>query len=238
VLGAGVGEGKPLHCAKLRHGSPSGTIPVEAASGMSRDILIGKSAHEYFRDLVTGALAHRRFKVQEVTEFYLVNLLAHFLERERLFAVRPGGAAEVEPLALTLLGALSAHSERRYQGLKRLGDTALFVSGFFGDSLARTSVDVDYYIAMGERAYGALSEAQRRPAGMAAVFGELADRFEAFVDLYAEIAELSDLRSNRGLVKLYGRFLATGSERVAERLRERGVALFAHPFAARKGLKH
>jgi len=204
---------------------------------MSQDILVGKSAHEYFRDLVTGALAHRPFKVQEVTEFYLVNLLAHFLERERLFAMRPG-AAEVEPLAFTLLGALSARSERRYQGLKRLGDTALFVSGFFGDSLARTAVDVDYYIAMGERAYGALSEAQRRPAGMAEVFGELADRFEAFVDLYAEIAELSDLRSNRGLVKLYERFLATGSERVAERLRERGVAPFAHPFAPRKDLKH
>ncbi len=203
---------------------------------MSRDILIGKSAHEYFRDLVSDALAHRRFKVQEETEFYLVNLLADFLERERLFTARSGRGQEVEPLALTLLGALSARSERRYQGLKRLGDTALFVSGFFGDSLAGSAVDVDYYIAMGERAYGALSEAQRRPAGMGEVFGELSDRFAAFVDLYAEIAELSDLRSNRGLVKLYERFLATGSERAARRLRERGLALLGRP--ARKDLKH
>ena len=49
---------------------------------------------------------------------------------------------------------------------------------------------------------------------------------------------MSDLRSNRGLVKLYERFLQTGSQRVAERLRERGVALFAGPAALREPLKH
>jgi len=56
------------------------------------------------------------------------------------------------------------------------------------------------------------------------------------VDVFAEIAELSDLRSNRGLLKLYERFLATRSERVANLLRERGVALFAGPGA--RELRH
>jgi hypothetical protein len=57
----------------------------------------------------------------------------------------------------------------------------------------------------------------------------MAERFEDFVDVLAEIAEMQDLRSNRGLVRLYERFLHTGSERVAEQLRRRGVALFAGP---------
>jgi hypothetical protein len=56
------------------------------------------------------------------------------------------------------------------------------------------------------------------------------------VDLFAEIAELADLRSNRGLVRLYERFLLTRSERVARRLRDRGVALFAGPGAPPRGL--
>jgi len=95
-------------------------------------------------------------------------------------------------------------------------------------------VDVGYYIAMGERAYGSLAETER---GLDDLYGELAARFGQFVDLFAEIAELSELRSNRGLLRLYERFLATRDARVAERLRERGVALFSGPGAPpRKGL--
>ena len=201
---------------------------------MSEQILIGKTVHEWFREMVSDALSHRRLKIQEVTEFYLVNLLAGFLEKERLFVEEPDGTLAVEPLALILLRALDADRRTRAAQLKRLGDTALFVSGFFGDSLARSRVDVDYYISMGERAYGALAESER---GLDALYEELSDRFGQFVDLFAEIAELSELRSNRGLVRLYERFLQTRSERVARRLRDRGVALFSGPGAPpRKGL--
>lgn len=199
---------------------------------MSDAILVGKSAHEWFREMVTDALSHRRLEVQEVTEFYLVNLLAGFLERERLFVEEPDGTVTSEPLALLLLRAFEAGRRDRSAHLRRLGDTALFVSGFFGDSLARSLVDVDYYIAMGERAYGALAGTERVPGGL---YEELSARFALFVDLFAEIAELSDLRSNRGLVRLYERFLLTRSERVARALRDRGVALFAGPGPRRPG---
>ena len=199
---------------------------------MSERILIGKSAHEWFREMVADALSHRRLEVQQVTEFYLVNLLAGFLERERLFVEQEDGSVQAEPLALILLRALQADRRTRAASLRRLGDTALFVSGFFGDSLARTHVGVGYYISMGERAYGTLAETER---GLDDLYGELASRFGQFVDLFAEIAELSDLRSNRGLIRLYERFLQTRDERVAQRLRERGVALFAGP-PPKKGL--
>ncbi len=200
---------------------------------MDEPILVGKSAHEWFREMVADALSHRRLKVQEVTEFYLVNLLAGFLEREKLFIQEPDGSVSVEPLALILLRAFESDRRQRAAHLRRLGDTALFVSGFFGDSLARSLVDVDYYIAMGGRAYGALAESER---GLDALYEELSGRFGDFVDLFAEIAELSDLRSNRGLLRLYERFLLTRSERVARRLRDRGVALFAGPPPRKAGL--
>lgn len=200
---------------------------------MSETILFGKSAHEFFREMVADALSHRNVRVQEVTEFYLVNLLAGFLEKERLFVEQPDGTVTAEPLALILLRAFESDRRRRAAELRRLGDTALFVSGFFGDSLARSLVDVDYYIAMGERAYGALARSER---GGGHPYEELAVRFAEFVDLFAEIAELSDLRSNRGLVRLYERFLVTRSERVARQLRDRGVALFGGPGPSpRKG---
>jgi hypothetical protein len=201
---------------------------------VSEPILVGKSAQEWFREMVSDVLTHRRWKVQEVTEFYLVNLLTGFLEKERLFVENADGTVEVEPLALILLRAFEADRRARAAQLRRLGDTALFVSGFFGDSLARSAVDVGYYIAMGERAYSALADSER--GGLDALYGELSGRFEQFVDVFAEIAELSQLRSNRGLVRLYERFQLTRSERVAQLLRERGVALFAGPPPRGKGL--
>jgi hypothetical protein len=202
---------------------------------VSERILVGKSAQEWFREMVADTLSSRRLKIQEVTEFYLVDLLTRFLEKERLFVEEADGTVHVEPLALILLRAFEADRRARSVHLRRLGDTALFVSGFFADSLSRSSVDVDYYISMGERAYSTLAESERRP-GLDALYAELSERFEQFVDLFAEIAELSELRSNRGLVRLYERFLHTRSERVAQLLRERGVALFAGPGARpRKG---
>jgi hypothetical protein len=212
----------------------------EASRTVKREILVGKSAHEWFREMISDTLSQRRMKVQEVTEFYLVNLLASFLEKERLFVEEADGTVRAEPLALILLRALQADRRARARELRRLGDTALFVSGFFGDSLARSLVDVDYYIAMGERAYGTLADTERGP-GLEGLFNELSERFGDFVDLFAEIAELSSLRSNRGLLRLYERFLLTRDERTAEKLRERGVALFAGPgagLAPPKGVKH
>ena len=208
---------------------------------MSDQILVGKTAHEWFREMVGEVLTQRGLKVQEGTEFYLVNLLAGFLDREKLFVEEADGSVRAEPLALILLRAMEADRQRRARELRRLGDTALYMSGFFGDALARSVSGVDYYIAMGERAYGTLAESERGQQGE--LFGELSDRFPQFVDLFAEIAELGNLRSNRGLVKLYERFLTTRSQRVAALLRERGVALFAGPSSERprsgsKPLKH
>ena len=193
-----------------------------------KGIVVGEHPLELFRDLVAGALSHRKLRVQEVTEFYLVQLLARFLERGELFTAGAEGE-DLEPLALLLLRALNESRQRRWEGLRKLGDTSLFLSGFFPDWVARSAMDPSYYVAMGERAYGSLAEGGLGPAGLEAMYDELARRFEDFADLLAEIAEMQDLRSNRGLVRLYERYLHTGSQRVAEQLRARGVALFAGP---------
>jgi hypothetical protein len=204
---------------------------------MADPILVQTSAKGWFREQVGEVLAHRRITLRAETEFYLVDLLDGFLASERLFVERPDGSVDAEPLALILLKALAADRRERAAHLKRLGDTSLFVSGFFGDSLARSAVDERYYRAMGERAYEALAEAERG-ARLEALYAELAQRFEQLTDCFAEIAELADLRSNRGLLRLYERFQVTRSERVAEKLRSRGVALFGGPGPAPRGTRH
>jgi len=204
---------------------------------MADPILVQATAKGWFREQVGEVLAHRRIRVSQEAELYVADLLDGHLASERLFVERPDGSVDSEPLALILLKALAAERRERAAHLKRLGDTSLFVSGFFGDSLARSAVDERYYRAMGERAYEALADVERG-ARLEALYAELAQRFEQLTDCLAEIAELADLRSNRGLLRLYERFQLTRSERVAEKLRARGVALFAGPGPAPRGTRH
>jgi hypothetical protein len=108
-----------------------------------------------------------------------------------------------------------------------VGDRSLFISGFFGDSLNRSLVDVDYYIQLGECAYGCLARQQREAMGE--VFDELAEKFTAFVDVLGEVSERTSLTSNRDLMRLYERWLRTGSARSARVLASKGIVPHAQP---------
>jgi hypothetical protein len=174
---------------------------------------------EYFKELVESALCHQRVHADELTAYYLVNLLCGFVHLDR--TVGAGQPFDAEPLALRLGRALEAGGVEQRRGLRRVGDAALFISGFFSDSLRRKVVDVDYYIALGGYAYGQLSRLS--DTTFAPVFGELADKFVAFVDILAEVSERSAMTSNLDVLRLYEKWLRTGSRREGARLVARGI---------------
>src|SRR5581483_3815882 len=166
-----------------------------------------------------------RVEVQESTEFYLVNLLSEFVASEQLFR---SAEHEVEPLAFMLKRAQETSGFERVRELKKLGDTSLYVSGFFAASLERKLVDIDYYISMGGRAYTVLSEIFQG-GGAGSLYDELAQKFVKLVDLLSEVSERAALGTNKGALRLYERFVRTGSERIARLLSERGLLPMAKP---------
>jgi hypothetical protein len=173
-----------------------------------------ESAVEYFKQLVEEALAHQHIAAQELTAFYVVQLLAGYLQQR---------AAEDmdEPLGMRLARALEGGGFEQRTTLRQIGDTSLFVSGFFSDSLRRKLVDVDYYVSIGGCAYTALS--RQETDALSPVFAELADKFVGFVDVLSEVSERSACTSNSDLLRLYERWLKTGSARSGQLLVERGV---------------
>lgn len=179
-----------------------------------------ESAVEFFKEMVEGALAHQRIQVSDLTAYYLVNLLAGFIRNDH------DPLATSEPLAIRLAEALQHGGVRQREALRRVGDCSLFVSGFFADSLSRKLVDVDYYVALGGYAYGSLRDDEALPE----VFGELAERFIDCVDVLAEVSERSALNSNGDLLRMYEKWLRTGSRRGGALLVERGLV----PNAAAK----
>ena len=182
---------------------------------MADAILRNESPTEYFRELVEAALQRQHLAAGELTSFYLVNLLAGFVPFER------SPAAADEPLGVRLAKALQAAGVRQRDGLRQVGDLSLFISGFFSDSLNRRLVDVDYYIHLGERAYGSL--ARQGDAALGDVFDELAGKFPAFVDVLTEISERTALTSNSDLLRLYEKWMRTGSRRTGDLLASKGI---------------
>ncbi len=192
-----------------------------------KPLVTTESLSAYFRELLEEAMRRQAAPLNQVTEFYLVDLLSRFSDAGALYVRREDGMLEEEPLAFQLQRALEgATREERVAALRKLGDGSLYVAGFFGYSLANRPVDVDYYIAMGGAAYGALANMTRsRPATGAFVdlYEELCRKFATIVDLFSEVSERVAVTTNKGVVRLYERWVKTGSDRLMRLLLEQGV---------------
>ena len=183
---------------------------------MERPLLREGAPAEYFKELVDSALARQHLQAGDLTAYYLVNLLCQF--------VRPDAhstSLDTEPLAIRLTRALQTGGSEQRARLRSLGDFSLFMSGFFPDSLRRRPVDVDYYVSMGEYAYGSLS--RRDEDAFAEVFGELARKFVGFTDVLADISERTAVTSSADLLRLYEKWLRTGSSRDGKKLIDQGI---------------
>ncbi len=192
----------------------------------TRSLLAVTNLREFFHDSVQTALKQQRVSVDDHTEHYVVNVLTMFARSEELYDRTPEGI-RLKPLAHMLAEASEAPtSHQRDETLRRLGDVSLFVAGFFAQSFARKLIDVDYHIAMGGRAYGTLAESMRgtlRGQVFAAVFMELAQKFQRVVDVLNEVAEMAYQHSDKDILRLYEIWLKTGSPRAYGLLRRLGA---------------
>jgi len=182
---------------------------------MAEPLVRSESPTEYFRELVESAMQHQHLEAGELTSFYIVNLLTGFVHVDGF------ARGDDEPLGIRFAKALQTAGTAQRDGLRRVGDRSLFISGFFADSLNRRLVDIDYYIQLGERAYGSL--ARQADDGFVDVFDELAEKFPAFVDVLCEVSEQTSLTSNADLLRLYEKWLRTGSRRRGELLASKGI---------------
>jgi hypothetical protein len=177
-----------------------------------------ESPVEYFKEMIEAALEHQQVETEELTAFYLVNLLSRFA-----FGDSPAPRTEERPLGLQLIEALDSGGVIRNALLRNVGDRSLFISGFFSDSLKRSLADVDYYVALGARAYQSLGEEDDVDDVLRPVFTELGRRFVSYVDVLSEVSERSALMSNNDLLRLYEKWLRTRSRRDGELLAARGI---------------
>ncbi|HVO25830.1 MAG TPA: hypothetical protein VMW56_19600 [Candidatus Margulisiibacteriota bacterium] len=185
---------------------------------MSSRPLLQRNLTEFFRDLLQSAMHNQAVHSSEDSEFYLVKLLEGFAHAPRDWFSRP--------LALEYLESFHSPVTHRYGKLKRVGDTALFISGLFMESLHRQVVSSDYYVQLGRTAYAHLSELPGEGA-RGDLFAELAERFQDFVRVLAEISFESLFRGDVHTLRVYTRWMYTRSDRDARWLLRHGVIPYA-----------
>lgn len=169
---------------------------------------------DYFAELVEQGFHKKQFRPPTPVQDYLINLLEHYMDARNLHE-------ENTTLAETYLRAMDPNVPDRFDILKRLGDRTLYISGFFGDSLNRSLVDIDYYAGLGSGAYGNLAEISHEE--FSPVYRTFSRNFLDFVDVLTYISQKSFVQNDEGILRLYDRYLKTGSEMARDRLVEMGV---------------
>lgn len=185
---------------------------------MADSLVRTQSPVEFFKEQVEAACERQHLRPQPLTSYYVVSLLSEFTHLGNASA--SDAVASREALGLKLLRALDSGGSLQRIGLKQVGDASLFISGFFSDSLRRSLVDVDYYVALGGYAYRSLVT---NDDTLSPIFAELSDKFVAFVDVLSEVSERTLLTSDADLLRLYEKWLRTGSRRNGDLLAERGI---------------
>jgi hypothetical protein len=202
---------------------------------MAQGIVASGSVSEFFLEVVGESIKARKVEATGGAQSYLVSLLADYAKPDE----REQEALE-RPLAFLLDEALhTVEPAERFDRLRALGDGVLYACGFFGEHFEARGVDTAYVMSIGTTAYGAASTMLRVPSHAAPeghdVFGELATKFAAFVDVVTDVAELTTAHgatTSKQMLRLYERWLKTGSDRLAHALTTHGLV----PTRGNKGV--
>ncbi|MCB9780839.1 MAG: hypothetical protein H6742_19885 [Alphaproteobacteria bacterium] len=190
---------------------------------------------DFFLDHVEQAVVGNAAPVSEESVWYLTSLL---VDRSR-----PDESEQPDTLVELHLQARTGDRSTAIRAYRHLGDRALYVSGFFRQSLARKLVSRKYYLDMGAAAYDSLAGLLRAAGfggaalvgdggggskGLDGIYDELAHAFESCSEVLGEVCETVREQargelSDADILALYEEWQATGSPRIANKLARLGL---------------
>lgn len=185
-----------------------------------KDLETTENLFDYFHEHVEEARDGLGVDITDETSLYLVQLLTdrgradQYIATETTLAELHGRAANSPP----------AQQARTY---RELGDTALYLVGFFEESVQRRIVTPDYYKNMGSAAYYRVDQVLKRwfADAFGPVFHELALGFEDCARLLTAVRDAHLADQPAEVVSLYERWLLNGDAETASRLRAAGLVL-------------
>lgn len=177
----------------------------------------------YFQELIDEAVEQRKLNSFPLLNTYLSELMVHFIKVDNLFEDEPISGKKNHPtLAELYFKAMNSTKEERQGLLKRLGDTSLYISGVFGDSLQRKIIDIDYYADMGGAAFSTLSD-EIEEDSYKKLYSSISSKFIEVMEVLTVVSQNTLIQNNQNLLRLYENYVKTGSELAKEHLLEKGL---------------
>ncbi len=179
---------------------------------------------DFFKVLVLEGLNQSGVQVSASVKDYLTKLLQFYIFSDHLFSeISSSGKKRTKTMAEMYLNSCAPTGNMK-SSLKELGDTSLYISGFFRESLKRKLISVNYYIEMGQQAYETLADLHSQE-----LFKEMSARFK---DLTFVLFYIQKHQSYEPYVmSLLDRYLDTGCYKSAEALNKEGINV---PFKKKK----
>lgn len=178
---------------------------------------------KYFLNTVEEAFKERKIQTYPQVKIYVVDILKHYLFVENLYNEQDqSGKKTRKTLAEMLLTANNSGAKERSLLLKNLGDSSLYISGFFSDSFQRKIIDVDYYVDIGRLAYDSLSRNVEEDT-FSRLYREISQQFLGLVDVLSLISKRAKITDEENILRMMDVYAKTGSSLIEETLAEKGV---------------
>jgi hypothetical protein len=185
--------------------------------------LARQNLFDFFESRVQSVQQDQGAALSQDVVRYLAWLLSTLGKTEALFRNH-----QPETLAEMHMRGLSLQNEPQALGhYKHLGDFALYIGGYFSDSLQRKTVGLSYYAEMGgaayQRAAGISQEAAGGLSSLHTLFSEMASLFPVCLGVLTEVAERDRTEHLTDLAVLLERWLTTRDPHTGRRLAKLGV---------------
>ncbi len=126
------------------------------SGSLSSNLILETSLQCYFFDQLVELNQKFSTPLQREDIYYSSLVMDKFGMAHHFFEEKEGKTSE-KILGIKLMESTHLPKKKRIRELKDIGDTALFVCGFFADSLNKKIVDVSYYRDIGQAAYSKLN---------------------------------------------------------------------------------
>jgi hypothetical protein len=175
----------------------------------------------FFREELVKASRKQNLPLEHHVEGYLVDLLCFFTGGSTIEVNHEPIDLLATPAAFLYQKAFEAPPEEKIKLFKALGDTTLYLSGYFPDSFNQKAFSLDYFINLGEKAY---LQASSLSLSSRSTFHHLAKNFKDLVELLAYVGDHLNPKTQKDILALYSRWMTNPtSSRLRKQLEDSGI---------------
>lgn len=142
------------------------------------NLILESSLQSFFFDQLSDLNKKSSSPLPGETIYYSSLIMDRFGEAVEYFEVSEDGKVRDKTLGVKLLEAYSLGRTTQKRVYRDIGDTALFLCGYFSESLNKKIIDTSYYQEVGQIAYNRLNNIVPKAYEVPKFFGMLSDTFE------------------------------------------------------------